>query len=381
MTAHEKMVKARSALVLDSPFFGSLVLRLDMKEDNSQPTLATNGIGVFYNTQFVDSLPMEELKGVLCHEVMHVALGHHVRRGNRKTGKWNTAADHAINPIILDAGFRLPKHPPNPGLGTFVEEIYNRLPDEDDGQGEGKGKGPGQPGQQKGQPGSDPGGCGTVFDYPGDTPAERQQQEQDWKIALSNAAQAAKACGKLPGSLARLVEDINEARVPWREVLQRFVNQCARNDYTWRRPNSRYFSQGIILPALYSEQLPPITIAVDTSGSIGTEELKQFAGEIDEIIGQYNATVNVIYCDTKIQHTETFTPETRPVKLDTRGGGGTSFAPVFEHISTQGDDPACVVYLTDLCCSDFGTDPGCPVLWVATEGKHHKVPFGEIVYL
>ena len=377
MTAQEKMIKARAALVLDSPFFGSLVLRLKMEEGNWQPTLATNGVDVVYNSAFVDSLPMEELKGVLCHEVMHVATAHHVRRGNREAMRWNLACDEAINPIIIDSGFRLPKgFLASPQFKDMsAEEIYNKMPTGDD---EGQGQGKGQP---KGQPGSDPGGCGTVMDFPGDSPAEKQQQEQDWKVALTQAAQAAKACGKLPGSLARLVEDINESRVPWREVLQRFVNQCARNDYTWRRPNSRYFNQGIILPSLYSEQLPPITVAVDTSGSIGAEELKQFAGEIDEIIGQYNATVNVLYCDTKVQHEETFNPENRPVRLEAKGGGGTDFAPVFKHVMDQGEDPACIVYLTDMCCNSFGKDPGCPVLWVATHGKHHKVPFGEVVYM
>lgn len=300
--------------------------------------------------------------------------------------------DHAINHIIKDSGFLLPKG----GLldpqfrDMSADAIYSKLPEPPkNGQGNGKGKGSGPATGQAGKPESgdnpDPGGCGAVMDFPGETgkatPAELAQQAQDWQIAATQAAQVAKAQGKLPGSLSRLIEELNDAKVPWREVLQRFVNQCARNDYSWRRPSARYFSRGIILPSLYSEQLPPIVVAVDTSGSISQADLQQFASEIDEIVGQYNATVNVLYCDSMIAGEEEFTPETRPVRLHAKGGGGTDFAPVFKHVEAMPDSPACIVYLTDMCCSSFGDDPGCPVLWVATEGKKHKVPFGGVTYL
>lgn len=389
MLAKDKIIKARAALILDQPFFGALSLKLLIEEtpdawfnQNGLPaTMATNGVKIIYSSKWVDKLSMDEIKTVICHEVMHLALGHHCRRQQREPRKWNVAGDHVVNLQLMAAKdpqgkslFTMPKE----GLcdpqftDMFTEQVYSLLPDSQQGQGKGKG--------------GDGPSMGEVMDYPGEsgtgqaTQSELQQQEIDWKIAATQAAQAAKMCGKLPSSLARFVEDLNEARVNWREALQRFVNQCARNDYTWKRPNGRYFSQGIILPSLYSEQLPPIVVAVDTSGSISAQDLAQFAGEIDEIIGQYNATVTVLYCDARINGEETFTPENRPVRLQAKGGGGTDFAPVMERVIDL-DDAACLVYLTDMCCGSFGQDPGIPVLWIATEGKHHQVPFGEVVYL
>ena len=100
------------------------------------------------------------------------------------------------------------------------------------------------------------------------TEAEKAQNAQDWKIATQQAAQAAKMAGKLPRSLARYVEELLEPVVDWREALRQFVDQIARNDYTWTRPNSRYFSRGLILPSLYNQEIPPLVVAVDTSGSI-----------------------------------------------------------------------------------------------------------------
>ena len=71
MTAKEKLIKARAALVLDEPFFGSLVLRLNVLEDSSCNTLWVNGSSLGFNPSFVDSLSMDKLKGCLCHEVLH----------------------------------------------------------------------------------------------------------------------------------------------------------------------------------------------------------------------------------------------------------------------------------------------------------------------
>ena len=177
----------------------------------------------------------------------------------------------------------------------------------------------------------------------------------------------------------RLVEDILEPQVDWKEALRQFVDRISRNDYSWRRPNSRYMAGGVILPTLYNQELPPIVIGVDTSGSINQGELKQFAGEIDAILNQYPTTLTVLYCDTDVRHVETFTAENRPIRLEAKGGGGTKFYPVFDAVNQMEEDPACVVYLTDMECSDFGPEPDYPVLWVNTGSRCKQPPFGEMI--
>ena len=123
-----KLTKARTQLLLNQPFFGSLCLRLKLVPGDV-PTMATNGKLILYNCGFVESLTPAELEGVLAHEVMHCALAHHCRRGSRDPRLWNEAADFAINPIVLNNGLALPSGALNdPGFaGLSAEEIYARL--------------------------------------------------------------------------------------------------------------------------------------------------------------------------------------------------------------------------------------------------------------
>lgn len=411
--AETKFRKARANLILDQPFFGALALRIKTKEDATCKTMWTDGSTGGYNPEYINGLPMEELKAAMCIQLLRLAAQHHCRRGERQQGTWDRAGEFTVTPILKNAKndkgkniFSLPKDAlySQQYDNKEAEAVYTMLKEIEDksqppqsqpqqqpgpGQGSGKGKGKGKP-----QPGNDPGqgppqpspAGGEVRDIPGQdgqaaTDAQKEQGKQDWKIAAQQAAQAAKSCGNLPGDVLRLVEDLLEPQVDWKEALRQFVDRISRNDYSWRRPNSRYMSQGVILPTLYNQELPPLVIGVDTSGSINQDELKQFAGEIDDILNQYPTTLTVIYCDTSVAGVETFTAEDRPIRLEAKGGGGTKFAPVFEHVKSFDDPPACLVYLTDMECrkKDFGTEPDYPVLWVNTGNRAEAPPFGEMI--
>ena len=104
-----RIQKSRTILLLDHPFFGTLLFRLGAKPSRMVATMATDGISLFYNPEFVETLNAAELIGVLAHEVMHPALQHHTRRGDRSQARWNMACDYAINPMLLDAGLTLPQ--------------------------------------------------------------------------------------------------------------------------------------------------------------------------------------------------------------------------------------------------------------------------------
>ena len=125
--ASERIRKARTALLLDHPFFGSLLFRLKSEECRAIPTMATNGVVLRYNSAFVDTLNAATLAGVLAHEVMHPALQHHTRRAKRDPRRWNEACDYAINPLLLDAGLSLPDDVlVDPRFrGMSAEQIYN----------------------------------------------------------------------------------------------------------------------------------------------------------------------------------------------------------------------------------------------------------------
>jgi hypothetical protein len=173
---YSKVIKARVGVILDFPFFGSLLLRLTLCEDSSADTLWTDGRTLGYSPAFVDGVSLEVLKGCLCHEVLHCGLLHAARRGGRDPERWNIAADHAVNLALADVpGVVLPAgclaDPSFKGLSA--EEIFSRLPvpdpgDDEAGSGDLGGGSSDDSGGEPDQGGGDPGGCGEVRDVPGD---------------------------------------------------------------------------------------------------------------------------------------------------------------------------------------------------------------------
>ena len=359
----DKMEKARVALTLDHPFFGSLALRLRLIRDPQCPTAYTDGVVIGYSPEFTDGLTTNELKGLLAHEVMHVALAHHLRRGERKPRRWNVAGDYAINDILIESGLVLPAGGlSGMGTGRSADEIYQCL------SGDGKEAPP----------------WGEVRDYPGKdgrdaSPAEVAQALQEVRIMVSQAATQAESMGGLPGCIERMVKEITHPRVDWREILRRFMQRFACNDYAWTPPNRRYIHQGLYLPSLVSDGIAGGVIAVDTSGSVGNDEVAQFASEISAILEAVSSEVTVIYCDTRIRQVETFCQQDMPIKINPKGGGGTDFRPPFEWIAEQGMKPAYLIYLTDLRCSRFPDKPNFSVLWAHIGRQGRQPPFGEII--
>ena len=391
--ASECFAKARAALLVGSPFWGVLSLRLAPVADPSVATMQTDGVAIRYNPDFVTALSRAVLRSVIAHETMHCAALHHTRRGGRDPRRWNIACDYAINPLLVEAGFEMPEgallDPAYAGLSA--EDIYARLPEDDAGE-------TGDRGED--QKGDDPGGMGGVDDPPPGgaddaapasqqaTPpghaasrspaaAELARQEETWSIAVAQAEATARAMGLGAGDAARAIRDQVAPKVDWRDVLRRYLAAAARSDYAWTPPNRRHITRGLYLPSLRSETLGPVVVAVDTSGSIDDATLAGFASEITAIMETAAPeAIHVLYCDDAIAGSETYHPGD-VIDLSPRGGGGTAFRPVFDWIAGADIQPVCAIYLTDLDGRDFGAAPDYPVLWVSTGLRN--APFGEVI--
>ncbi len=377
----QRVQRARTTLLLDQPFFGVLALRLTLQDDPTCDTAWTDGTTIAFSPKFVDTLSADELTAVLAHEVMHCAAGHPWRRDARDMKPWNVACDYAINHVLTSAGFRLPScalQDPQ-YAGRWAEWIYDRLPQQQTGQdgsdpgGSGSGQGTGTPGTgQGGTP--DPSQLGEVRDAPADTPGT---SEIEWQEITKQATQLAKGQGKLPGGMQREIDQMTAQRVDWRSLLRRYVQEITRADYSWSRPNVRYLASGLFLPALHSIACGRIVVAVDTSGSIDQVLLAQFATELQAIVAEVEpSSVDVIYCDTHVHRVETF-DRGDLVTLNAVGGGGTRFAPVFDKVA-EGDDPAVLIYLTDLDGSFPQDTPDYPVIWASSD-PNGTAPFGDVV--
>ncbi len=394
-----RLTRARTALLLDHPFFGALLLRLRLTECAAIETMATNGVVLFYNPSFLDGLSDRELVGVLAHEVMHPAMQHHTRRGGRKPRLWNIACDHAINPILTAGQLTLPDGALNdPKFADMnAERIYSLLDREDEsgspqntpspqsnntsGAGESD-----QESDSESAPNvpSTPGGFGQVLDapnpdHPGEpaTDGQRSLQSQEWRIAVEQAQRTALAAGKIPAGMKRMVEQARHAPVDWREALRRFFSQTVPQDYRWTPPNRRFVWAGLYLPGLHREGIGEIAIGVDCSGSISDKLLSKFSAEVNAIAAESRPElVRVLYCDAAIQRVDEFAAGEK-IELNPVGGGGTDFRPVFTYLEERHIEPRCLIFLTDLAGSFPDETPPYPVIWAATSDR--TAPFGETV--
>ena len=375
MDGLKEFTKARSQLILTNPFFGTLALRLTPIPDEPVGTACTNGEYIKYNPKWFLKLREQERIGLIAHEVMHVALFHMIRRNDREPGKWNIAGDYVINGALIKSKFILPhtelSDPQYDDMST--DNVYALLPDDiKDGTG---------PGDILLLDGNDPGGCGAVIDHPSVSDGSAKGKfEAEIEVAVQQAAEAAKAMGKLPGHLQTLIEKALAPKVDWKMTLARFLRANNKSDFTWIRPNRRFISRGLYLPSLHTPCLEEIAVAVDTSGSISEDELTQFTGEITSILHDTNPErIHFLQCDTEVRVDEEYTRENLPLKVTYEGRGGTNFSPVINHINDKHPGVSALVYLTDLESNDFGSEPHYPVLWVTTSST--EAPYGEVIQI
>lgn len=372
-----RLSKAKTSLILDHTFFGTLAMNMPFElvpeDDPRITTAATDGKTVWFNEAFVGPLSDPELLFLVAHEVCHPMFDHNGRRGDRDPKLWNMAADYVINELLVNEkiGQMIEGGCYDPALykaGRGISEgIYDLLQRDDKGGKDGK----------FGHGGNTTGSAYDEVMQSGQTEAERSQQAAEWKVKVAQAAQAAKMMGKLSANVARLVDDTLQSKVDWRDVLRNFIVRSKNESRTWARPNRRFITQGLYLPSVDGEATGELVIAIDCSGSVGDDDLNRFAAECKAIKTDLNpAAMHVVYFDHAVCHYDRFGPDDELV-INAHGGGGTAFSPVFKYLAENNIEPMATVFLTDLYCDDFGDAPGHPVLWV-TYGTD-RAPWGEVV--
>ena len=413
-----KLAAARTRLILDKPFLGSLVMHLPLKAADPKwcETTATDARHFYYNPGYINRLTLEQTQFVLAHEAMHCALSHFARRNHRQKHRWDVACDYAVNMILDDERMAGPEDALMSAAyrGLTAEEIYPLLHEDppektqdmhlfdnetsDDGgdgdpqpqqqdagdgrgdqseQDEGESRG-GRPQQQEGE-GSQPQQAGDVQDAPPPPPMDPDKLDEQWKSRLAAAATAARQAGKLSESLMRFVDDLLSPQLPWRALLARYMMNAARDDYSFQRTSRR--EGDALMPRLYSQSVK-VVLALDTSGSVTREELQEFLTEVDALKAQVRADVTLHACDDKLAEAgpwgyAMWEPLVLPEEI--AGGGGTDFRPVFDWLEADRLSPDLLVYFTDAEGAFPAKPPHFPVIWLV-KGKA-PVPFGERIQL
>ena len=358
----EKLITARVGLLLKASFFGNLATRLKLvNADEWCTTAATDGRNFYYNCKFIEMLRPKEIEFLFGHEVLHCVYDHFGRRGDRDPQLWNIANDYCVNSDLIkhNVGEKITSVPCLHNVkydGMSSEQVYDDLyekadkidigklidqllDDHLDGQGdEGEGGGKGSDG--------DGGGKGR----PKLTPEQRQAIKDEIKEAMLSAASTADGAGNLPAGVKRLIQELTEPQMNWRELLRMNLESTIKSDYTWMRASRKGWHMDAVMPGQKPDQLIDIAIALDASGSISEKMLRDFLSEIQGIMDSFPAyKIHVITFDTNAYNPAQFDSDNLDsiFEYEVKGGGGTDFDCVYSYLKENEIEPNRLIMFTD----------------------------------
>jgi len=389
----DKLTTARVGLLLKAPFFGNMATRMRLVDASDWcPTAATNGRDFYYNVDFVKKLSVKKLEFLFGHEICHCVFDHFGRVGSRDRQLSNIAQDYAVNQILVDEriGEKITEVQiclDNKYRGMAWEEIYDILYEKaekismpellkqlgdllDEHINEQEGAGAGD------KEGEGKGGKPTL------TKEEAQRIRDEIKEAMIQSASAAGA-GKTPAGIQRLIKDMTEPKISWRQLIRQEIQSIIRNDYSFTRPNRKSMHSGAILPGMKQDTTIDIAIAIDMSGSIGEEDATVFLSEVKGIMDQYEDFKIDLWCfDTEIYNHAKITQDNSHEleEYEPQGGGGTDFDINFQFMLDQGIEAKKFIMFTDgYPCGSWGPEDQVESIFIVKGNTGAEAPFGQTV--
>lgn len=405
--AARNFIGARVKLLFNHPFFGQLGLRLipEPADPKVIPTAATDGRKIYYNPHFINALTVEENVFLVAHELGHCIYEHMIRREKRDHMLWNIAGDYVINNMIDEAIVHSQSNEKYCKVIEVVqpfldhnydewttEEIYDDLLEQQQGgqcpsqngdlidvhidpsgagDGDGDGDGPGD-------------GSGTITIGKGLSEEEQRDLENSWRDAVIQAAQTAGA-DNIPGGIKRMIKELLEPQMDWREIIRAQIESSLKSDYTWLRPNRKGWHMTAILPGMDNDFQIDVALAIDTSGSISQEMLTEFVSEVAGIMEQYEEyRIRIWQFDTQVYGFDEFkSDDGRDIReYEISGGGGTDFMANWTYMIDQEIEPDQFIMFTDGQPYDsWGLEDYCDTVFlIHTAYGKPEAPFGQSVY-
>jgi len=392
----DRIITARVGLLLRHPFFGNLATRLKIQAcDDWCMTAATDGRNLYYNTQFFNAMSNKEIEFVIAHEILHCVYDHMTRRDSRNPMLYNIAADYIVNNLLVRD--RIGEKPKIVDCfqdfkydGWTSEEVYDSLFEEAKQRGE-------ELKELLEQLEKDGEMLDQHLDLEGDgsedenkdgkkgppkySKEELDQIRDEMKEAMINAAQTAGA-GNVPAGVARLIKEMTEPKMNWRELLRQQIQSTIKSDYTFMRPSRKGWHTGAILPGQNFEDTIDICVSLDMSGSIGNEQGADFLGEIKGIMDEYKDYNIKVWCfDTAVYNEQDFSADGGEDLSDYEimGGGGTDFMANWTYMKENDIQPKKFIMFTDGYAWDSWGDPDwCETVFIihSHHDKNLQAPFG-----
>jgi predicted metal-dependent peptidase len=390
----DRIIVARVGLLLRHPFFGNMATRLQIKSaDDWLPTAAVDGRNLYFNTQFFNAMSNKEIEFVIAHEILHCVFDHLGRRDDRNPQIYNIAADYIVNNLLVRD--RIGDKPKLVDCfqdfkydGWTSEEVYDDLFEEAkkngeeylkqlgelldehiDWEGEGKSEGSGDKDSKESK------------SRPTYTKEELKKIKDEIKENMISAAQTSGA-GNTPGEIQRMIKELTEPKMNWRELLRQQIQSTVRNDYTFSRPSRKGQMTGAILPGMNFDETIDICIALDMSGSIGDSQAQDFLSEIKGIMDEYKDYNIKLWCfDTKVYNEQDFSADGGDSLLDYEimGGGGTDFDANWDYMKYNDIQPKKFIMFTDgYPWNSWGDENYCDTIFIihSHSNKNLQAPFG-----
>jgi predicted metal-dependent peptidase len=384
----EKLVTARVGLLLRASFFGNLATRLKLvNADEWCATAATDGRHFYYNSRFIELLKPKEVEFLFGHEVLHCVYDHFGRRGDRDPQLFNIANDFAVNadlkkhrvgefitsvPCLYDSKFEnksseeiydiLYENAEKINLSDLIDKL---LDEHLDGEGDADGND-----QDSDKPGKG---------RPKLSAEERQKIKDEIKEAMLAAAQASDA-GSIPLGVKRMIQDLTDPKMNWRELLRMQLESTIKSDYTWMKTSRRGWDMDAVMPGMNRTDAIDIAVYIDMSGSIGEAQGKDFLSEVKGIMESFESYKIHIACfDTEVYNPQQYNSENLDLieEYELAGGGGTDFDCIFRHLKDEQIEPKRLVVFTDgYPCGSWGEPNYCDTVWIIHGDKNPNPPFG-----
>jgi len=376
----DKIIIARVGLLLRHPFFGNMATRLKIIDASDWcQTAATDGRALYYNREFFESLTTKNVEFVVAHEILHNVFDHMGRRESRNPKIYNIAADYCVNgQLIRDKiGDQPPKIPIFHDVvhyGKSAEQIYDELMEKyDEEELEALGK------LLDEHIDWDKEGKGNRPQY---SKEELKQIRDEVREATMQAANAAGA-GNTPASVARLIKDLTEPKINWRQMLRQQIQSLIKNDYSFQRPNRKGWHTGAILPGLKNDETIDICVGMDMSGSISDDMSRDFLSELKGIMEEYKDFKIKVWCfDTRVYNEADFDGYNDDImSYELKGGGGTDFDANYNYMKEHDINPKKFIMFTDgYPFGSWGDENYCDTLFIIHGNTSIVPPFGAYAY-
>ena len=386
----EKLITARVGLLLKASFFGNLATRLKLTNaDEWCPTAATDGRNFYYNSRFIQMLRPREVEFLFGHEVLHAVYDHMGRRGERDPQIWNIADDFCVNADLIKhrVGEKITTVPclyDSKYEGMCAEQVYdllmenaNKINIQDlaskllDQHLDGDGDSDGEDGDGKKGP-------------PKLSAEERQAIRDELKEAILAAAATVDGAGSLPSGVRRMIQDLTEPKMNWRELLRMQLQSTIKSDFTWMRASRRGWHMDAVMPGMKNDEMIDIAVAIDASGSIDEKMLKDFLSEIQGIMDEFPAfKIHVITFDTDAYNPAQYDSDNLDSICDyeVKGGGGTDFTCIFDYFKNEEIEPKRLVVFTDgYPFGSWGDENLCDTVWILHGTTTIVPPWGQYAY-